>query len=127
MNKQFLFFGYFANFCAALLPFIRASNSFLSFSATSIRKRLFDSENNTKSFRSNSLPGTLPKSSSKPKPPANAISAAATANPPSERSWHDLTKPKSMALVTALNVRLAFAPLTFGTLAPKIAFELVVF
>src|SRR5665647_2296875 len=47
---------------AQFLPFIRVSKSSLSASATSIRKRLFDSENNTKSFRIISLAGTLQRS-----------------------------------------------------------------
>src|SRR5665647_1703555 len=48
------------------LPFIKVSKSFLSASATSIRKRLFDSENNAKSLRSTSFLGTLQRSISKP-------------------------------------------------------------
>ena len=50
---------------------------------------------------------------------ASAISAAATAKPPSERSWHDWSKPSLMAFLTALKVRLASFKRTCGTELPK--------
>src|SRR5665647_2026189 len=51
---------------AQALLFIKSSNAYLSWPATSMRNRLLDSENNTKSLRIKALPGTLHKSSSKP-------------------------------------------------------------
>src|SRR5665647_2912136 len=51
---------------ALFLPFIKVSKSSLSDSATSIRKRLFDSENNAKSLRITSFLGTLFRSISNP-------------------------------------------------------------
>ena len=42
--------------------------------------------------------GTSSRNSRAPSPPANAISAAAAASPPSLKSWHDRTRPLWMAL-----------------------------
>ncbi len=50
--------------------------------------------------------GTLAMSIVAPSPPANAISAMATASPPSLKSWQARTRPAEMAACTAANVSL---------------------
>ena len=60
---------------------------------------------------------------SAPSPPAKAISAAATASPPSLRSWQARTSPAWIAWCRAANVCLATAASTFGTSPPDKPFD----
>ena len=57
--------------------------------------------------RRRSMRHVVPDRSSRPSPPAKAISASATARPPSLRSWQARTRPASIAACSAANVCLA--------------------
>ena len=63
--------------------------------STSHRNRVFDSLNNRDNWPGVAVVphATASTSNPPPNPPANAISAAATASPPSLKSWHARTSP----------------------------------
>ena len=101
------------NYCYLL------SNAARFSSVTSQTNREFDSENNADircNLSDDSSRGMLSKSDSTPNPPAKAISAKATANPPSLRSWQLRTKPLLIARCTDSKIDFARGPSTVGTL-----------
>src|SRR6185295_4797745 len=96
---------------------ISASNAFWLAGVTSTRKRDALSEKSAIAG-ARSWGALLATSILSPSPPENAISAAATARPPSERSWQERTRPALIAAAIALKTLRPAAVSTFGTAPP---------